>query len=312
MTSDRTLTRMDRAQIDLKALFVLTPYHKAAATQLQWAITRYMRLGHHTGIVLTGPSGSGKTTTILQLQTWANEIYPPSASGRSPILSVLTPAKADPASFTSAILAAGGDRFAWRDMKFSQREGRMHDMVQELKPLALVFEEFQHLFEGKTDREIRIATQVMKNMANALQIPTFLTGVESIMEFVLTSPELKQRFQRVVKLPKYLQRDAKILRSFRMLVREIANIVPFEAGVSATDDVTMLRFLLASNGVIRTLIDLCLDACANADALEDHFVGLPNLAEAYENILPDDGGMENPFLLEADRVRKLASRLLDP
>lgn len=306
MISDST--SLAEARKRLHELYIPLPHQDRAFRQLQRCIERREALDRNSGLVIVGEAGTGKTYTLNRFERWARAHYPEYAERDSLILRIETPEEADPKYLATAILDALGDPFAIAGGTSRTLNMRVRRLLTEADFRAMAFDEFNHLFDGKTPRQAQIVTQMIKNYFNSIGIPIILLGLEGVAQFVAQSKELGQRFQRICTLPLYSLDNEDELRIFRGLLSEIGRVVPF--AFDPTADEHLLRMLLATDGAVRNVIEVCLSACEEADDAGVERVTLDHLATVFDHNVLRQWLTLNPFDAEVTILRNEATKIL--
>jgi len=94
--------------------------------------------------------------------------------------------------------------------------------LDELDVAMVVFDEFQHIFDGRSNGAIKTAAQFVKNLEKNLKGPIVLAGMRGIEDFIRRSPELRRRFSTRLRISRYRLRsgDAQEFRGFAKAIED--------------------------------------------------------------------------------------------
>lgn len=289
----------------LSALFVPTKYHEHALVRLNECLRLSKLDGGPHNMLLIGDSGSGKTFTLNHFNALQFDTQNASAYRR---LQMLTPSDAKPKSMNATILEATGDAFAWRGT-YHQQWGRLPAALDARGVEIIMFDEFQHVFEGKPQATTKSAMQWLKNVHNKLHRPIVLSGLTNIRGFVQSSAELARRFSVVVRLPRLAISSPEHTREFRRVLAEISAAMPYPPVIPFAEDVMLLRFYCASGGALGPVTDLAKRASLYTHESGAHKTSLEHLAAAFAAEFAGATGDVNPFELPHDKLREHAGRI---
>ena len=294
----------------LDELFVPTPAHANALRQLEGALRMHLLTGKTVGVVLTGESGVGKTRILNEFDRIVAGVDPVVDGTRAPLFRVESPAVITPLALSSAVLEGTGDPFAHQGTE-RVNKGRIKALFAERRPLGFALDEFHNFISDRPDYSQKRTLRTLKEFSNRLNVIIILTGMNDIRTWIAQDRELHGRFKRFIHLPRLGVQNKTTFRAFRNFFFCISEIVPFSDDFNANADTDVLRMLLASKGIIRTLIELNKDACNGAWPDSRTKVSLDDLAEAFDLSSPELDPDMNPFRMNADRVRKEAGRLFE-
>jgi len=298
------------AQTKLSDLYVYTPEHAYALEQLKRRAQLHMRTAKPVGFVLTGESRSGKSRIITEFKKWLAAEHPGPEPQSTPLLHVELPDNTSPKGLSGAILDAGGDVFAWNDSTKVSKDNRANLLIREKSVISIAFDEFHHLFDGKTTNGVKNATQAIKRYFNKLDSFIILSGLEKIVDYIVANDELRLRFRYCAKLPTYKMSDEDQIASFRLFLKKLAGIVPLHSDCHPENDVALLKMMIASGGVVGSVVDIYQEACNVAIGHDTPEIQNVNLAEAFSTTLECASGHYNPFDLTDKEIYRKSAKLL--
>jgi SpoVK/Ycf46/Vps4 family AAA+-type ATPase len=169
-------------------------------------------------LLLYGDSGIGKTM-ILEKFARQHPMHFDKAGERQmrPVVTVQMPPAPDERRLYAALLDTLGAPFFLSDGLVAL-ETLARRMLAAARPRILIIDEVHHLLAG-TAREQRRALNVLKSLANVLQIPVVAVGTRDALQAISTDPQVVSRFEPM-ELPRWSETDT--FRAFLLaLVREL-------------------------------------------------------------------------------------------
>lgn len=249
-------------------------------------IATFRRMTKHAleglSLAVPGRSGSGKSRLIARLRSdilkeaadaaglvaSATGIATPDGDWR-PVLFVPTPPHVRITSLASAILTALGDE----DPEFGVegvRTARVRRKLQEQKVKLILFDEFQHLVENRTDSFAFKAGDWLKGILNeadgTVPVPieertgyfvhAVFFGRPSITALFQQNGQFCRRNRGIAPLKAFDWIDEEERERFRMTLRGIDQALPFPEWSGLADEAFALDIHRATDGVIGRIMSL--------------------------------------------------------
>ncbi len=297
---------LDRLYIPLRA-------SEEALTMLRESVYMSSPGQSQWNMCLTGPSGAGKTYMLDRFQLEMKQRLCPDDPNAIPVLIVKTPEDPTLDRMVDQVLIACQDEFAGMG-RYRDKMARLPLALELRRVIIILFDEFHHLFDGKTPRQHRLAAQWLKALHNLLRWPIGLVGLESILEYVESSTELKRRFKRKKSLPFYSLADDFDLSELNAMLSQIAKLVPQAPTATIDTRHMMQRIWLGSLGSPDTIFWLAKNAVIVAFRQGSDRVSLDHWSGAFKELQSDASRLTpviNPFELSASEVSKQVARVLD-
>lgn len=249
-------------------------------------VATFRRMAKHAlegiSLAVPGRSGSGKSQLILRLR---REILKESADAAGlvasetgiatpdgdwrPVLFVPTPANVRIMTLASAILTALGDENPEYGVE-GEKTARVRRKLQEQKVRIILFDEFQHLVEGRTDNFGFKAGDWLKSILNeadgSVPVPieqrtgyfvhAVFFGRPSITTLFAQNGQFCRRNRGVAHLKAFDWIDEAERAKFQMTLRGIDQALPFPEWSGLADDAFALDIHRATDGVIGRIMPL--------------------------------------------------------
>lgn len=297
----------------LDDLYVPLLDHEAAWVMLQESLHMSVPGYPQWNLCLIGPSGTGKSYLVKRLRKEQKRALSPDSQDDIPVLIVDTPENPTLERMVDAVLVACNDPFAGKG-NYKEKMARLPLALARRKVRIIIFDEFQQLFDGKTDRQSRIAMQWLKGMDNRKLWPIVLLGLESIKESIAMSDELKRRFMRHKSLKTYSMADEVDISQLNKVLKSISPLVNQANTARLLDRHMLLRLWLASGGVLDYVFKMAKSAVLAAYRADlSGLVSLDHWSEAFVQLqfeLKLTNPVINPFGLSAKDVKPQVVRLL--
>lgn len=268
-------------------------------------------------LVLHGVSGSGKTQ-LLQLYRqrfapYIAQIVEDDDPARhesflkSEVVFVETPSPASRTALIDRIQASLEPDPLWIKMTLGQRRERLIKMLQKAGVQLLIIDEFQHLFDRRSQRVVQEAADLIKSLLNAAVCPIVLAGTPDILKVLQEASQLKTRMYASPKLSPFSWDDPYDQNLFCSYLVEVERKLAFDEDSNLADLDCAKRIHYASRGLVGEVARLLIKAADTAIR-----AGLPRItneclaaAVDYAWIL-DDNMPVNPF-----RAKSLPARQIE-
>ncbi|CAN7746933.1 TniB family NTP-binding protein [Variovorax sp. LjRoot130] len=226
-------------------------------------------------LLLHGESNIGKTQIVRKFI----RDHPPSFDDRRgvekrQVISMQMPPVPDQHRFYSALLFEIG---APHNPKagVSVLEGLTRALLRAMKPRMLVVDEVHHLLAGNY-REQRASMNLLKYLANDLQMSVVLVGTADAVVALQTDPQMSSRFSPV-ELPRWSESE-----DFRRFLHAFEKLLPLRRPSSLAQR-DLVRFVLATTGGLTGAVAQLLTLAAEI-AIRDgsERIGLAHLEEVAQ------------------------------
>jgi len=237
---------------------------------------------------IIGEYGVGKSELLKELLQ-ANPTYRTEAGLVAEVIYVEVPGKPRVKALASLILKQLGDpMWASKEPEFTKTE-RILLFAAKVGLKVLCLDEFQHFFDKATALVQFEVSDWLKHLINANQFSIVLAGLEESTVVLKAYPQLRDRFQRAVRLPRFDWRKAEDREEWMQI------LAGFHIAIAKQHDLAQLyskdlafRLYLASAGSIRRLRNILHKAVESAALDKQSSIGVPDLANAYREAIDCD------------------------
>ena len=208
-------------------------------------------------LLVIGDTSSGKTAVVRYFR----QQYAPTDDARReeavvPVLYCLCPPTPHPTWLYHAILEA---IFAPYHEK-APAAALHYQVIRTLGQLGtrmLIVDEIHNIFQGSTDRQ-KLFLNLLKNLANELQIVLVAVGTQEAQNAIATDRQLENRFE-VMSLPRW-----KLSHEWRRLLASYETLLPLRVPSSLGEDELAKKLHDMSNGYLGELVRILRRAGAKA------------------------------------------------
>ena len=236
-------------------------------------------------LAVIGASGSGKSKLIKRLL----KKYPPERTPDGLLQTVLiveVPADPKVKSLVEACLLALGDPLWDNNDATNKKTARLIVLMTKARVRVLCLDEFHHFYDKATDRVQLLVTDWLKGLINLNRFSVVVAGMEVSSIVLSHNPQLRDRFQAPVKLPRFdwtikaHKNDwAGMLRAFTEAIRLQHDIVDLHEPESS------FRLYLACGGRVRPLVNTLAEAVRRASSESRSEIGIEHLEAAYAKVV---------------------------
>lgn len=306
----------ERAQA-IRGTVLFFPRVRHALQEIQTLHKRGV-VGHRAEcLVLYGPSGSGKTQL---LQLYREQFKPhvvvrnsdgdPAHHGsfmKSQVVFTETPSPASRRALIDRIQASMEPEPLPIKMTLGQRRERLIKMMEKAEVELLIIDEFQHLFDQRSQRIVQEAADLIKSLLNAATCPIVLSGTPDILKVLQEASQLKTRMYSSPALSAFDWDDPNEQLLFCSYLVEVEKKLAFEEDSNLADPDCAKRIHYASRGLVGEVARLLIKAADIATRAGLLHITNDCLAAAvdYAWIL-DNSVPVNPF-----RARNLPTRQIE-
>ncbi len=269
---------------------VLTQRYEAAAT-----------LRDSVGLFITGESRTGKSRLLEEFAL----CYPASRlpDGKVvPILRVEVPAKPTLKGLTSELLAAFGDPASERG-SVQDKTRRLIQLIKLCSTRIIIFDEVQHFLDkSHKDTVLHHLTDWLKELLNKTNIVIVIAGLPDAEALFARNEQLRGRFNRTMKLPRFAWEDKSLRDEFVGLLDGFAELlsVKFDIPEIGDEDVAY-RFYLATGGLTGYVFNILRQAAWNVIDEERLQIFIEDIDLAYRQVVNQIDQLKvSPFSREFD------------
>jgi hypothetical protein len=192
-------------------------------------------------------------------------------------------------------------------MTLGQRRERLIKMMQKAEVKLLIIDEFQHLFDRRSQRIVQEAADLIKSLLNAAVCPIILSGTPDILKVLQEASQLKTRMYSSPKLSPFDWDDPDEQLLFCSYLVEVEKKLNFDEASNLADLDCARRIHYASNGLVGEVARLLIKAADTATRAGLSRITNDCLAAAVDYAWILDNSMPvNPF-----RAKNLPTRQID-
>jgi len=297
-----TLTPTDLAE-SIKDALDATFLHVAHVKELLGELNACLRTGQRRTkprhLVIFGDSGVGKSKL---LEVFAGK-YPRQELADRAVIPVL---RAKMRSLPTAkrivvdLLTAMGSPFATK--------GKDEEPMVQLKKLCtacgvqlVLFDEVSHLVDRGREKTHYKHGDALKEVVDELGIPFVLTGIPRLTKLFDVNEQLRGRFSRRRTIKPFSIVGKERLQEFRSVVHSFQAKLKGIDSVDLTTKELLPRVLMATNGLLRPLVDLLKEAVDLAVGSNERSLTAETLEAAFVSAIWEQAPKKrNPFAKEFD------------
>lgn len=249
-------------------------------------------------MLITGPSGSGKSTIFeTYIRKHDRMIYEETRT-KKVVLWAEIPSPTRISTFLETMLEQLGDPFPMRGT-IGNKNHRLVNLIKDCRIELIMLDEFQHFVHTENQKINYEVADCFKSIINRTKVPVVLFGLKQAESVLECNPQLKRRFSMKYSLPPFGYEDDTRVQEFRILMKHLDNILPFEnlSGLDTPDIAD--RIMHATGGIMNSIMKLVREAALIALEQEKDKIEMIDLAKAYQLHEWIFGGTgSNPFLIK--------------
>jgi hypothetical protein len=221
-------------------------------------------------LLLHGDSNIGKTKITAKFRrAHPNEFDERRGVERCPVVTVQMPPTPDQHRFYSGLLfELGAPHNAAAGLASLERLAR--DILKTMSPQMLIVDEVHHLLAG-TYREQRASLNLLKYLANDLQISMVLVGTRDAVLALQTDPQMVSRY-RPFEIPRWRESD-----NLRRLLAAFEKVLPLRKPSDLSRREIVQYVLELSGGLTGAISTILNDAAELSIRNGDEFIGISHL-----------------------------------
>jgi len=232
------------------------------------------------GMLITGFAGVGKSKFIRRYAEkfpWREEVDKTIV----PVLVVTIPQSATVKSLVSELLDALGDPFPDRGSAASQTR-RLKKLIRDCGVELIIADEFQHFIDKESDKVLHDVSDWLKVLMDKTRKPIILSGLPNSDKILEANEQLKRRFTLKESLEPFGWKSGKAQDTFRQLLRQIDDKLPFNERANLSDPQTAFQIYYATRGIIGYVMKLVRVASIRGLRQTANRLNADMLAYAYE------------------------------
>jgi Cdc6-like AAA superfamily ATPase len=253
-------------------------------------------------LFITGITGSGKTTLANRIQAK----HPRRVAKEGTTVPVLVSTIFAPATvkgIVTGLLYSLGDPLADKGTTTSKTL-RLYHLIKQCGVELIILDEFQHLYDRDSNRVLIDASDWLKNLINATNVPIILLGMPWGTRILDMNTQLKRRFSAEQELTPFswsTPEDQKYLMKF---LNAVDKQLPFEKRSEFGSEDMAFRFMCASRGKRSAIMLIIRHAAESAIKTGAKCISLEMLARAYKaEIASQRLRAANPFIVHRDKLK---------
>ena len=311
MHFSKTLTALEATRDGLQnfaqtdSILVRPPHFKNILADMEECLVLSQYTKAPRCMMLTGESGVGKST-ILETFEAAYPRVERDTYTEIPVFQAEVPDPVTLGGVISSLLHELGDPHS-EVGTIPSRAKRLFTLLSECKVRLIILDEFQHLTQTATAKQMAEISDWLKSMINKTKIPVVLCGIPSALDVLRCNSQLMGRFPIRTQINPYYWDEDRLV--FTKVLDGIDRQLPFAHPAGLAEGDMPLRLMAASNGCMRPLMGLIKEACIFASTDHASRISTTHLANAYRKVGLDVAF--KPFEAEPrDLERRLQSQKL--
>mgnify|MGYP003625366273 CR=1 FL=1 len=233
------------------------------------------------GICVCAPSGVGKSS-LCDYILRSNRANSTPEQERYDVIRVSLSPGALPEDVMRALLLQMGIKDTRGYTKFSL-EDFLYTQLRECEVRLIMIDEFQHLVRRSSRDVNEKACDFVKTLMDITGIPVILLGVEKGRKLFKLDDQLATRFSEILTIERMGHSGLKSLPEFKKFLNDLQKLYPVES-IDWSKDEVALRFLLASDGNLRRLKHILVQALMDSRKTAGKTLSLKDFEEAYMKV----------------------------
>jgi hypothetical protein len=259
------------------------------------------------GICVCAPSGVGKSS-LCDYILRSNRVNSTPEQERYDVIKVKLRPGSLPEDVMRALLTEMGIKDT-RGYTKSSLEDFLYTQLSECEVRLIMIDEFQHLVRRSSRDVNEKACDFVKTLMDVTSIPVVLLGVEKGRKLFKLDDQLATRFSEILTIEPMGHKGLKSLPEFKKFLHDLQKLYPVKSVDWSTDEMA-LRFLLASDGNLRRLKHILVQALMDNRKSEKKTLSLKNFEDAYftvrgkkHKIYNQRGELIEPFTESLARIK---------
>lgn len=238
-------------------------------------------------MTIIGQSGIGKTTfSETYLKRYPEKVL--TEYTQKPVFYSIIPCPAYIGSLPNSMLQNLGDPFCSKGRNIFTQTQRLYNFLKVCKVEIIIIDEVQHLVDRNSQKLIRDSSDWFKELIDEVRIPIIFMGMPDSKRIFIENEQLGTRVRYQEEL---LPFEYNI--SFRQFLHVYDKQLPFKNLSNLGSMELSKKIHTATNGIMRNIKDLILEASNISLQLNLNRISLSALSEAFDRVLLNTG--ENVF-----------------
>jgi hypothetical protein len=177
---------------------------------------------------------------------------------------------------------------------------RLQKLIKDCDVELIMLDEFQHFVKTEKPKDVYHVADNFKSLINETGVSVVLFGLDEAEQIFSINKQLGRRFTMKEVLDPFSYRDQASIKEFRMLLQQIDHKQPFEnlSGLGTPEFAD--KIIIATDGVMNSIIKLIKDSALYALKQEKDKVDMTDLAMSFDLhsffLSGTDGEKANPFV----------------
>ncbi|QAZ39570.1 AAA family ATPase [Methylibium sp. Pch-M] len=278
----------------LDATFLRVTHVKELLRELEACLRTGQRKAKPRHLVIFGESGVGKSK-LLEVFSGMHPRLELADRSVIPVLRASMPSLPTPKRIVVELLKAMGSPFATK--------GKDDEPILQLKTLCtacgvqlVLLDEVSHLVDRGREKTHYRYGDALKEVVDALGIPFVLTGIPRLMKLFDVNEQLRGRFSRRRTIKPFSIVGDKRLEEFRSVVHSFRAKFKGIDSIDLTTKELLPRVFMATNGLLRPLVDLLKEAVELAARTKGRSLTRATLEAAFDAAIWNEAPKtRNPF-----------------
>ncbi|MBM6617289.1 TniB family NTP-binding protein [Bacillus suaedaesalsae] len=231
-------------------------------------------------MLITGPSGAGKSTLFDTYVQYYDKVIYHSSKTKKVILWGEIPSPTRINTFLEMMLDMLGDPLPTKGT-IGNKKHRLENLIRDCEVELIMLDEFQHFYNQENDKINYDVADCFKSIINKTKVPVVLFGLSDAEKVVAANPQLKRRFSLRESIAPFSYDSPNEVVEFRMLLKEVDKMLPFENLSGLGEEDLADRFMFATNGVMNSVMKIIRDAAIQVVEEGREKIEREDLAKAY-------------------------------
>ncbi|MRX71970.1 AAA family ATPase [Bacillus lacus] len=232
-------------------------------------------------MLITGPSGSGKSTIFETYRQFNDKIIYESTRTKRVVLWAEIPSPTRISTFLETMLEQLGDPAPTRGT-IGNKNHRLVNLIKDCRVELIMLDEFQHFVNTENQKVNYEVADCFKSLINRTKVPVVLFGLDDAKTVLECNPQLKRRFSMRYSIPPFGYEEENRKKEFRMLMKQLDNLLPFEQLAGLENPEFADRIMTATGGVMNSIMKLIKEAALIALEQEKEQIEMIDMAKAYQ------------------------------
>ncbi len=231
-------------------------------------------------LLIVGDTNNGKTQLLNKFFNNHKPIIQPEITHlNAPVVYIQAPSQPEEAKFYNAILERVFAPYKLND-RIEKKQHQAISILRNINTRILIIDEIHHILAGSYNKQ-RIFLNVIKYIANELQIVIVAAGIKDAFNAINTDAQLSNRFEPAI-LPRWEMGE-----EYLRLLKSFESILPLKKASDLIDTDLALKILSMSEGTIGEISTILKKAAIQAIKTKSERIDKKAL-ESIDYIPPSD------------------------